>query len=180
MEEPIIINNIFITGVPGSGKTTLLEKLIRQIPNKKGFITREIRNSGVRTGFEIVTSDGERKPLAGINIYSPYRVSKYRVDVTGFEDVIDRFFDFSPNHLLYIDEIGKMELFSRRFQYLVTRYLEAENIFIATIAMKSGHEFVRQIKQRNDIALYVIDRNNRDGVYDTLSKYLGERNSPRG
>ncbi len=166
------INNILITGAPGSGKTTLLEKVIHQIPNKKGFITREIRNSGRRTGFEIVTSDGERKPLAGIDIDSPYRVSKYKVDVGGFERVIERLFDFAEDDALYIDEIGKMELFSDRFKELVTKYLTAENLFIATIAMKSNHEFVRGIKRRRDVSLFTIDRNNRNKIYSELSECL--------
>ncbi len=164
--------NILITGAPGSGKTTLLEKLILHIPNKRGFITREIRDSGRRTGFEIVTSDGTQRLLAGIDIDSPYRVSKYRVDVAGFESVIDRFFEFTGEDVLYIDEIGKMELFSERFKELVTKYLDAENLFIATIAMKSGHKFIGDVKQRNDVLLYHIDRNNRDLVYSELSERI--------
>lgn len=167
------INNILITGSPGSGKTTLLEKLINQIPaHKKGFITREIRTSGKRTGFEIVTSDGERKPLAGIDIDSPYRVSKYRVDVAGFESMIDRFFEFTGQDVLYIDEIGKMELFSNRFTDLATKYLDAENLFIAVIAMKSAHPFIREIKRRDDVSIYTIDKNNRDDLYSKLSGEL--------
>lgn len=165
-------NNILITGSPASGKTTLLEKLILNIPDKKGFITREIREAGRRRGFEIVTSDGERKPLAGIDIDSPYRVSKYKVDVRGFENVIERFFSFSENDVLYIDEIGKMELFSDSFKDLVTEYLAADNLFIATIAMKAGDTFIRDIKKRSDVTVYGIDQNNRDEVYEQLLTML--------
>jgi len=170
-------NNILITGSPGSGKTTLVGNLLHQIPDKKGFITREVRQSGKRTGFEIVTSDGERKLLAGVGIDSTYRVSKYKVDVTGFETVLDRFFNFTEKDILYIDEIGKMELFSGKFKKLVQLYLEAGNLFIATIALKSTDNFIRDIKKRDDIDLFTIDRNNRDTVYRNLSATISQNNT---
>ena len=43
--------NILITGKPKSGKSTILEKVIFGIPDKVGFITKEIRANGQRTGF---------------------------------------------------------------------------------------------------------------------------------
>ncbi len=167
-------NNILVTGSPGSGKTTLIEKLVNPIPDKKGFVTREIRKSGRRTGFEIITSDGERKLLAGIDIDSPYRVSKYKVDVRGFEVVIDRFFTFSNQDVLYIDEIGKMELFSDGFRKLVRLYLEADNLFIATIALKATDTFIDEVKQRKDVQIFTIDHGNRNTVYSKLANYLKE------
>jgi len=164
--------NILITGLPGSGKTTLVENLCKPFKAKKGFLTKEVRESGSRTGFEIITYENERRLLAGISIHSPYRVSKYRVDVTGFEKAIENLFTFSGNDLLYIDEIGKMELFSQRFKELVMQYLNADNMCIATIAMKTDDPFIRDIKNRDDISLYTIDKNNRNDVFDHVSGLL--------
>jgi len=59
--------NILITGPPGSGKTTLIEKVVSRtgLP-VTGFLTREIRERGVRVGFFIETCDGQQEILAHI------------------------------------------------------------------------------------------------------------------
>lgn len=45
--------NILITERPGIGKTTVILKVVQQSPGKMGgFITREIKRSGKRIGFE--------------------------------------------------------------------------------------------------------------------------------
>ena len=57
----------FILGV---GKTTLCKKVYEVLKDKgiqvQGFYTEEVRNSqrGSRVGFDVVTLDGQRGPLA--------------------------------------------------------------------------------------------------------------------
>jgi len=48
--------NILIVGLPQSGKTTLMKTLLENYSRKTGFSTNEIRENGIRTGFEIETS----------------------------------------------------------------------------------------------------------------------------
>ena len=61
------INNILILGV---GKTTLCRNVYEVFKGKgvqvQGFYTEEVRNSskGSRVGFDVVTLDGLRGPLA--------------------------------------------------------------------------------------------------------------------
>ena len=45
--------NILLTGPPRVGKTTLIMRVIEKIKNRGigGFYTEEIREKGVRTGF---------------------------------------------------------------------------------------------------------------------------------
>lgn len=169
------MKNILVTGLPGTGKTTLLQRILARIEHKQGFLTREIRTSGTRTGFEIVTSDGKRKLLAGVHLDSPYRVSNYKVDVSGFEEVIQELFDFSAHDILYIDEIGKMELFSELFKKLVIQYINSGNTLLATIALKSQDPFVQEIKRRDDILLFCIDINNRNSIFETILKLVKAR-----
>ena len=84
------IKNILITGPPGIGKTTLIKHLSEALGSFSsiGFYTAEIRDRGVRKGFELISLDGKRKLLSHKEFKSPYRVGPYRVDVKGFEEFI--------------------------------------------------------------------------------------------
>ena len=84
--------NIFISGPPGSGKSTLLMSVVRELESKeihvKGIICPEIRRGGSRWGFKVVVyPDGNEEILASVEITSGPKVSKYRVNVEGFERV---------------------------------------------------------------------------------------------
>lgn len=81
--------NIFITGRPGAGKTTLIKEVVRQPGIKAGgFYTEEIRKREKgRVGFRIKTLDGKRGILASVDITSPYKVGKYKVNLEDFERV---------------------------------------------------------------------------------------------
>ena len=70
------------------GKTSLIKQAIAGMGNKVGgFYTEEIRTQGLREGFRLVTLDGQNTILAHVNIHSPYRVSKYGVDIDSLDRV---------------------------------------------------------------------------------------------
>ena len=58
---------IFVTGV---GKTTLVRKVCSELMSKsvplQGFYTEELREGGKRTGFDVITMNGQRGTLAKI------------------------------------------------------------------------------------------------------------------
>ncbi len=162
---------ILITGLPRSGKSTILEKVINEIDNKKGFITREVRANGERTGFEIVTDDGRKKMLSSIDFNSLHKVSRYFVDVDGLDEMVATLMDYGKE-LLYIDEIGQMELFSENFKELVTNYLDSDNVFIATVSKVYEDDFIRRIKSRKDVLLYEITPENREEKLIEIKDYL--------
>jgi nucleoside-triphosphatase THEP1 len=64
---------LLLTGMPGCGKTTMIKKLVAELsktssnPKVSGFYTEEARNSeNSRVGFDVVTLDGKRCPLAKV------------------------------------------------------------------------------------------------------------------
>src|SRR5512139_3885766 len=83
--------NILITGLPGSGKTTLLRKVAEELKplHPAGFFTSEIREANTRKGFELRSLNGKKGLLAHVDILSPHRVGKYKVDVKGFEAFLE-------------------------------------------------------------------------------------------
>ena len=155
--------NLLITGPPGIGKTTLIKALAEALKDRQpvGFYTSEVREHGVRKGFELVSLTRKRGMLAHIEIDSPYRIGKYRVDIDGFDDFLDGINFATPGpSLVIIDEIGKMECLSARFRDILTEILDSDRQLIATIAIK-GTDLIEQIKHRDDVALFEITRRNR-------------------
>lgn len=161
-----------ITGRPGVGKTTLVQRIIERMQsiNMAGFYTAEIRCSGSRLGFELRGLNGEHRILAHVELDSRNRVGRYGVDTNGFEEFLQSLNLLNPHvELIVIDEIGKMELFSNRFQWIVRNALNSEKQMLATIALK-GNKLIREIKQRSNIALFEITHDNRDRLIEEITE----------
>jgi nucleoside-triphosphatase len=155
---------ILITGYPGVGKTTCIREIARSLEklHPAGFYTRELGESGIRVGFEIVGLDGRQRLLAHTGISSRYRVGKYFVDIEGFEEFLRSLaIPEGRNSVIIIDEIGKMECLSPLFRDTITRILDGRGLLIATIA-RSGDPFIEAIKRREDVVIYTMTRENRD------------------
>lgn len=154
--------NILITGLPKSGKSTLLKNLLRGIDKKIGFVTNEIIKDGQRTGFEIETHDCKKSILASVNFKTNFKVSRYYVDIKKLEKTIPKVEKFNHNDLLFLDEIGQMQLFSKKFKKLALKYLDAPNTCIATLSKIYSDQLIKNIKKRSDIFLIEINKENRD------------------
>lgn len=164
---------LLLTGEPRSGKTTLLEGFIEAVPDKQGFVTREVREDGERVGFELVSSLGQTATLASVNSASDIRVSRYGVEV----DELDAFLDDLPKvqagNLLYVDEIGQMELFSDKFKTLITSYLNSDNPYAGTITSVFHDDFTERVLGREDVVLLNINQDNREQAREVLDGLAG-------
>lgn len=159
---------ILLTGKPRSGKTTILESFINEIEDKQGFIAREMKENNERVGFELIATDNSRATLANVNSISGVRVSRYGVEVDELNKFIANLPPVQRDYLLYVDEVGQMELYSDMFKELVTRYLESENIYIGTISSVYQSDFINRILQRPDVLLLTIDPENRSFLSEIL------------
>jgi len=161
---------VLITGKPRVGKTTLLRRIYEELSGKsfniRGFYTGEIREENKRVGFFIENFRGKRKIFAHRKIKSEFRVGKYGVDIEALEDIgvpeIEE--AIKEKNLLMIDEIGKMELFSRKFQESVKEAFDSEIDIIATIAI-SPHPFIKELKKRKDVKIYGLNEEKREYLF---------------
>ncbi len=175
-----MIKNILITGLPRSGKTTILEEVIAEYKDRVGFITKEVLRDGKRTGFEIITNLGKRVMLADVNFKTNYMVSKYFVDIKNLESIVPEIEIFKKEDNLFLDEIGQMELFSKKFKQLVLKFLDSENIFLATLTKVYNDDFIYSIKNREDIIIIEISAEDREikkqFIKDLIKKIIKAKN----
>jgi nucleoside-triphosphatase len=165
-----------LSGEPGSGKTTIVKEVLAGAGmSAGGFYTEEIRSHGIRQGFRIVTLDGRNAILAHSDISSPYRVSKYGVDINSMDEVAIPALREAvrTRDIVVIDEIGKMELFSTSFRDAVIEALESGKKVLGTI-MLASHPWADGVKRRPEVEIITVTRVNRSGVVNQVLRWLGE------
>jgi nucleoside-triphosphatase THEP1 len=159
--------NLLLTGRPGVGKTTIIQRIISQLTCRLGgFTTQEIRRGDLRVGFSIRAVDDDQEGiLAHIDSPSPYRVSKYGVNVDEMERVgvaaLCRALESSD--LIVMDEIGRMENYCPTFRRAVLDGLDASQMVLGTLQMRST-PFLDAIRQRPDVIVKLVTSQNRDGL----------------
>ncbi len=166
-----------LTGEPGTGKTTLIRETIGRLKVKAGgFYTEEIRQGRVRQGFKIVTLDGQEAILAHVNIPTPYRVSKYGVDIKNLERVgvsaLHR--AIKEDDLIIIDEIGKMELFCPQFKKAVLEAINSGKKVLGTI-MLPPNPFADELKHHPQVKVLIVTRANREEVLEEVVRWLEQK-----
>ncbi|UCD15940.1 MAG: AAA family ATPase [Candidatus Omnitrophota bacterium] len=160
--------NIFLTGAPSSGKTTVIKKVIERLPiASNGFYTEEERKGEKRTGFLMKTLDARTGYLAHEDIKSEFAVRRFGVSIENIETIAVPSIAPVDDHVIILDEIGKMECFSPVFKEAAVKALNCANIVIGTIAF-GGDEFILEIKKRQDLEIIEVTPENRDSLPDLI------------
>ena len=166
---------ILLTGLPGCGKTTAVMQIAAKLSHKKiiGFYTEEIRQNNVRKGFRWNRLDGSSGILAHVDIKSRFRVSKYGVDIEGFERSVVPILDTDQSNaqLFIIDEIGKMECMSQTFVTAARRLFTSDKSILATVAQK-GSGLISEVKSFPAVKLFTLTGNNRDRIVADIVRIL--------
>lgn len=169
--------NLLLTGPPRVGKTTLVVRVLDVLPpgTACGFFTRELRRDGRRVGFSVETLAGQTAVLAHVDLRSPYRLGRYRVDLAAFEaaalPAIDPERVSAP--LIVIDEVGKMECLSDRFRELVVAAIGSDRTVLATVPVR-GDRFIESLKASPDVTLLGVTTQNRDQLVDHVAGWVQE------
>jgi nucleoside-triphosphatase len=158
---------LLLTGPPGVGKTTVIQKVLLGIEIKAGgFYTQEMRRGRRRVGFAVKTLDGAEGTLAHIDYPGRYRVGRYGVDIDRFEAMalpaLER--ALREEELIVIDEIGRMESFSRRFQELVLRVLDQDERHLLGVIHQGREPFAASVRQRGGVEILMVNAQTRDGL----------------
>lgn len=173
------MRNFLITGRPRCGKTTLILKISQENDLSErigGFITEEIREKGERVGFKIISLPDKKEGfLAKKGFSSPYRVGKYGVNLKDLEDIGCTAIEdaLHSRKTILLDEIGKMELFSEKFKNTLLEALNSPQKLLASI-MERRNEFADGIKNRTDVKLALLSRNNFKVLFTEIQNWIKE------
>lgn len=171
---------ILLTGAPRSGKTTLLMDLIQGVSPQLGMSAVAVSEDGERIGFDLKDSDDNTTPLARVGKPTGYPVSRYFVDINSLDNFVGHLFAYQPGQLLYLDEIGQMQLYSEKFKELVNHYLASPNDYIGTFSSIYHDPFIEEVKHRADVFVCTVTPENREQLILALREALlhrGEFNS---
>jgi nucleoside-triphosphatase len=160
---------LLISGPPASGKSTLIIKLIDFLTKNNvkvgGIISPEVRKGGVRIGFKVVDLlTLKEKLFASVYYKTEYKVGKYYVDVGFFEEIAIPAFEIAEREckVIAIDEIGKMELFSKKFEEKIREVLTGNKVVIAVVHRNYLNEYKKYGKA------FWLEREKWKEIYDSI------------
>ena len=172
-----------MTGPSGIGKTSILRRTVKELENRNykvgGMFCREVREGGIRVGFEIKDiSTGQRGWLAHVNQPTGPTIGKYHVNLTDL-DVISAgaILDALKNaDILAVDEIGPMELLSPAFSKALIKAVESSKPLVGTIHYQLSNSLVNSIKAREDTELIKVTYHKRENLHnlivDKITEYI--------
>ncbi len=172
---------ILVTGKPGIGKTSILRRTVKELKNRKyevgGMICREVREGGVRVGFEIMDLSTETRGwLAHVNQPTGPKIGKYHVNLTDLEVIgVGAILDAIQNaDVVAIDELGPMEFSSIAFSKALVKAVESNKPLIGTVHYGLENSVIDTIKKREETEIIKVTYKNREILHNLIANKISE------
>jgi len=170
-----------VTGPSGIGKTSILRRSVKELVKRKynvgGVVCHEVREGGIRVGFEIMDFATETRGwLAHVLQPTGPKIGKYRVnlidlEVVGAGSILDA---LQYSDIIAVDEIGPMELLSTAFSNALVKAVESGKPMLGTLHYQISNSLVESIKQREDVEIIRVTRENRGDLHIIIANMLIE------
>jgi nucleoside-triphosphatase len=173
---------IGITGKPRVGKSTVIKEVINRLKAESiglgGMLTADIREGGRRIGFSLEDiNTGEKGILAHVHhrqIGTKVKVGKYAVNLTDLDSIgansIKNALAQPDPIIIIVDEIGPMELKSKRFIEAVEEAIESGKSMLVSVHQRSEHELVKRVKK--EFEMFEVTEENRDEMANCIIQHF--------
>ena len=141
------------------------------------MICREVREGGVRVGFEIMDLSTETRGwLAHVNQPTGPKIGKYHVNLTDLEVIgVGAILDALQNaDVLAVDELGPMEFSSTAFSKALVKAVESSKPLIGTIHYGLENPIIDNIKKREETEIFKVTYKNRADLHNVIANKISE------
>ena len=156
------------------GKSTLVQKAGESAKVKVGgVLARDKRIKDRRAGFELLDlGSGHTGMLADETGTGP-QLGKYRVRLDDLDQIGAKAIeDALEADLIVVDEVGPMELSSRRFISAVEKAIASDKAMLVVLHQWSMHPLAKKI--RKNFRVLTVTKENRDSLLYDLTKELDD------
>jgi nucleoside-triphosphatase len=165
---------IAVTGTPGVGKSTLVREIVESLQGKGrykigGVMATDKRVKDRKVGFELLDlGSGARGMLADETGTGP-QLGKYKVRLDDLDNVGAKALeDALGSDLIVVDEVGPMELSSRRFIAAVEKALSSDKPLLVVLHEWSPHPISKKI--RKNFKVITVTRENRGVLAEEITR----------
>jgi nucleoside-triphosphatase len=161
---------IAVTGPPGIGKSTLVTEVVAGCRLRAGgVLARERRYKDRRIGFELLDlSTGAVGILADEKGSGP-QLGKYRVHPEDLDGIGAQSVEAALKcDMIVVDEVGPMELTSRRFVSAVEMAIASTKPMLVVLHEWSNHRLAKKI--RSTFQVITVTQENRNFLAEQIVK----------
>lgn len=163
---------IAVTGSPGIGKSTLVAKVVQDSKwSVGGVLARDRRYKDRRIGFELLDLSTGAVGILADETGSGPQLGKYRVHPEDLDSIGAQAIESALKcDLIVVDEVGPMELSSRRFVSAVENAISSDRPMLVVLHEWSNHRLAKKI--RSTFKVITVTRDNRDTIAQEISRAL--------
>ena len=163
---------IAVTGSPGIGKSTLVARVVQASKRSVGgVLARDRRYKDRRIGFELLDLSTGAVGILADETGSGPQLGKYRVHPEDLDSIGAHAIESSLKcDLIVVDEVGPMELSSRRFVSAVENAISSDRPMLVVLHEWSNHRLAKKI--RSTFKVITVTRENRDTIAQEISRAL--------
>ncbi len=143
-----------------------------------GILTEEVRVDGVRTAFRIRNLEtGEEGFLATKAHGDGPRIGSYAVNTVDLERIGASSLQNAArgeSWLIFIDEVGPMEMTSELFRRALAEVLSSSKTVIASVKYGSHYREVEEASKLTGTITLTMSRENRDSLLSDIMELIGK------
>jgi len=174
---------IGITGKPRIGKSTIIKAVIKRLKAEGiavgGMLTADIQEGGRRVGFSLEDiNTGEKGILAHVHHRQTgpkVKVGKYIVNLADLDSIGANSIKNARTQpdpvIIIVDEVGPMELKSKRFIEAGEESIESDKSMLVSVHQRSEHELVTRVKK--EFEMFEVTQENREEMVDCIIQRFG-------